>query len=161
MGKMTKRSATIAAAATAVAVIGAGVAYATWSNSVNVSTSAKAGKMEPVTVTAAVPVALLPGRKSDLQITVTNPNNFPVLVKGITIGTITNDKNNCPSNSVSATGDAIPSGLLIDAKTPAGNGSTMVVYPQALQMAVGTPNECQDATYSFSTTVLAELQSAA
>ena len=159
MGKTTKRSATVAAAV-AVAVIGAGVAYATWTNSTVATTSASAGKMEPLTVTAAVPTALLPGTKSDLKVTVNNPNAFPILVKTITVGSVSTSKSGCSASTVSATGDPIPSGLLVPAKNSAGNGSIELTYPSALQMAVSAPNACQEAVYNFNTTVVGELQSA-
>ena len=87
MRKITKRSAAVIAAS-ALAIGGAGAAWAAWNLTGAGSTSAKAANAQALTIDSVQVVGLSPGNKSDIKFTAKNPNAFPVKITGIDIVSI-------------------------------------------------------------------------
>jgi len=103
MRKISKRSAVVLGAAGVVVV--AGVAYAAWSSS-----GAGTGSVSSTTsVNSAITpgssgTALYPGGGTDFTVTIDNPNDYPVVVTGISAGS-SDEVNGCAAGTVTS---AIP-----------------------------------------------------
>ncbi|WP_436526533.1 hypothetical protein [Actinoplanes sp. HUAS TT8] len=148
---MTKRSAVVASAV-AVAVVGAGAAWAAWSLSGDTQVTAAAGTAVQLTVTGTNATALVPGSKSDVTVNVVNSNKFPVLIKSINFSDFASNKTGCDgSNIQQVTTVTVPAGT-----TVAAENSKSVVLAQSLKMIADPADECQGASFTFKATVGAE-----
>ncbi len=151
MRKMTKRSAVVASAV-AVAVVGAGAAWAAWSLTGTGDTTAAAGKAAQLEVKGVSTTPLVPGATSDVTVTVTNPNQFPVLVKSINFSDFKSNKEKCEGNNIEqVTSAKFPAGT-----TVAPGGSAPITYAGSIRMIGGAADACQEAKFSFKTAVSAE-----
>ncbi|MBB2946122.1 hypothetical protein FB565_005880 [Actinoplanes lutulentus] len=152
MRKFTKRSVAVVAAGV-IAVSGAGAAYAAWLLNGSGSASATAGKAAQLTVTGTAIDALVPGSTSNVTLKVTNPNKFPAKVTGVTFTNFKTEKAGC--TGIVLTSTVSPKVPLLDA-TVLGEKTKDIVIPASVRMAADAPNACQEATFSFTTTLTAE-----
>jgi hypothetical protein len=158
MGKMTKRSA-IVASAVAVAVVGAGAAWAAWNLSGTGSANATAGSAEPLTVSNITVTSLTPGVTGNVTLTVSNPNPFPVKVTGFTFTDPTKPASeDCKVASnidfPAGTLPTTPADLLVPAKA-ATNGTKVITYTGSIHMKADADDNCQGAVFGFTTAVAA------
>lgn len=89
---------------------------------------------------------LVPGGTGDFQITISNPNTFPVMVTDITgSGAVTSDKGAACDASTGVTfTDQTGLSLLVPAE-----GSETFVLEDAVSMDNSSANECQGATFTI------------
>ncbi len=138
----------LAAAAVALLVVGVvGLVYAAWTTNGTGSGYAKASMAQSLTTSAVVPTATLyPGVDGDVEVTINNPNTFPVRVTAISgNGAITaaGGIGSCTASQVTFTDQ---SGLTID--IPAGS-STPSTLTDAAHMASNADDGCQGATFTI------------
>jgi hypothetical protein len=150
MRKITKRSAAIIAAS-AVAVGGAGAAWAAWSLNTEKSATVTTGEVAALEVSTPTVVSpLVPGVKSDVTFTVKNHNNFPVQISNVSYGSISTNKSGCPSNNLQQVADAAQptAGTLLQ---PAGvSGDTQVItFVKSLRLKPNPDDACQAAQFDF------------
>jgi hypothetical protein len=89
MGKSTKRSVAIAAAAV-VTVGAAGAAYAAgWLINGSGAATASTSAIKPMHADISITGNVYPGKKADAVVLVDNPNDFPVILTGLTPGSFT------------------------------------------------------------------------
>lgn len=147
---MRKRTAVIAGIA--VLAIGGGVAYAAWS-----STGAGSGTVGSKTSVASVitPVAgttgLYPGGSVDFQVTISNPNDYPVKVTSIAAGASDETVDGCLAGTVTSAAVSNPTGTI-----DAGQSGT---YTLQATMKADAADNCKSQTFSLPLT--AQLLSAA
>lgn len=146
---MRKRTAVIAAVA--VLAVGGGVAYAAWT-----STGAGSGKVTSRTSVDSeiTPVdgatGLYPGATVSFQVTITNPNDYPVAVSSISAGASALTQDGCAAGTV--TSPAVSDPGTIEAR---GTGT----YTLQATMNADAANNCKSQTFTLPLT--AELVSAA
>lgn len=160
MRKITKRSAAVIAAS-AVAVGGAGAAWAAWTLGGETTASASAGKAKPIVVSPAQVVGdLVPGSEHNVTFSAANPNDFPVKITGVAFGVVSVDDKHkdCkgPDTVKFAANPATPSpNPAIPAK-----GSISFTLVKAARMVVEPAEACQGASFSFKINVNAASASA-
>ncbi len=146
---------------TAVAVItvgaGGGAAWAQWLATGTGSASAKAGTAIELQV-SGVPDpdrVLYPGVTTSLEITITNPNSFPVLIFQIRPGT-----GGTVVDAAHVAGGCRESGLSmvnptygVSLQVP-GRSSRKIVLPNGLRMTNASDSECQGATFHVPVTAV-------
>ena len=150
MRKITKRSAAVIAAS-ALAVGGAGAAWAAWNLTGSGSTSAKASTAQNLTIDSVQVVGLSPGNKSDIKFTAKNPNAFPVQITGITItGVHSGTAATCADTNVAALNfdQPAPADLTVTAAAGAVPGLKDITVPDAVKMIADAANGCQGAVFS-------------
>jgi hypothetical protein len=153
MGTTTKR---IIAVGTPLAAIAAsGIAFAAWTASGTGSGAAKAKSaqlLSTVSATADTSAQLYPTGSGDLQVRVTNPNDYDVTVTSIT---------QTPSSSITSgdtTCDAM-NGVTFDGATgltevvPAGSLGTLITLPDSVHMSNDSVDACQGKTFSVPVTI--------
>ena len=132
---------------TVVVLVAASLAYAAWTASGTGSGYAEAQSAEDLTTSAATPTATLyPGATGDAELTINNPNPYPVEVDDITgDGAITaaGGTGTCTTTGVTFTDQT---GQNID--VPA-NGSVTEVLVNSVQMSNASDNGCQGATFTI------------
>jgi len=153
MRKLDRRSTiTLAVAAVAAIAVNAGVAWAYWVVNGQATTSARAAAITELDLSAGTDPAnpLYPGATRSLSLTITNGNEFPVVVNGLAPAPqpITVDPGHgaqgCPAGSVSLTDS------LFLGNWPVGPGGTgTFVVPAALTMAANTPQSCAGAAFTI------------
>jgi hypothetical protein len=138
---------------TALAVtVGAGAAYAAWTANGTGSATATAGNSQGVTGTAVTVDGLLyPGGKTDAKISITNPNQFPVMVTQIAPnGTVT---------VVGGTCTAVNSAVALATKSLnqyiGAGASVEVTLTDAVTMGDSSDNACQNAEFTFPVSITA------
>jgi hypothetical protein len=157
-------------------MLAGGVAAATWLVGLDAGSSgqARAGAVSNLTITAAASPApgnvLFPGGTGDVVVTISNPNNFPVLITalnlpanttyatGYTDGALTTVKTGCDANtslvgysfatSTSNTNHALTAPLTVAASGQASN-PLVVTLTNAATMGSASPNACQGAYFSL------------
>lgn len=157
-GYWPKRAVAIGMVSTAV--IGSGVAFASWSASGTGTAAAKAGTASAVTgVTATTTTSgtLVPGSSVPLVVNIHNPNAFPVTVTAITVSS------GAPSGAPGGNCTATSSGVTTTGVSA--TGLTLVVQPNSdntytsptnnVSMATTSDNSCQGGTFTWSATVTA------
>ena len=150
MRKITKRSAAVIAAS-ALAIGGAGAAWAAWNLTGSGSTSAKATNAQALTIDSVQVVGLSPGNKSDIKFTAKNPNAFPVQITGITITSIhSGTAATCADSNVVAQTFTLPAPaeLTVDPAAGAVPGSKNITVPDAIKMIAEAEDGCQGAVFS-------------
>lgn len=157
MRRLSRRSMAILVTASAVALaVNAGVAWAYWRISGTGSTSASAATVANLRVSGASypDVALYPGARGGLAVTVENPNSFPVIVNQVLSGPapITADAAHqsagCDQHGVSLAKNAFN----VSWSIPKNSQATFVISNSVL-MATSSDNACQGATFSIPVTV--------
>ena len=151
MGKFTKRSAAIAAAAV-VAVGGAGAAYAAWNVNSTADVKVTAGQAAAVTVTASAVSGLVPGASAPVTVKIANSNQFNVEITEITGPVITvKDGGDCDSSE---------SGIVITQKLPKpivlGKGMAEKTIPisDVVKMTNDSATECQGKEFNLRFTLV-------
>jgi hypothetical protein len=153
MRKITKRSAVIAAAV-AVAVGGAGAAFAVWSLDTTADATTTAGTASQLGVSAVSVVGtLIPGSKGSVQFTAHNGNSFPVKITNIQFTDVTTSGGigACPANNLEQIPVAtapLPTDLTL-AANPAGGNTKTFTYADSVRLKASPDNGCQGATFAF------------
>jgi hypothetical protein len=138
-----------------VMLVVAGGALAYYTAAGSGSGSATVGTPDVLTITASTPAAglLYPGGTGEVDLTISNPNAFPVRVNSLVLGGdgIGSDHAGCDTSSLhyetqtnSGAGWDVPAG---DGTTP---GTLDVQLTDALSMDSDASNECQGATFTIS-----------
>jgi hypothetical protein len=110
MRKISKRSAIVLGAAGVVVV--AGVAYAAWSSTGSGSGSVSSTTSVNSAITSASSgSALYPGSGTDFTVTIDNPNDYPVVVTGISAGS-SNLVGSCAAGTVTSPASTSTSGTI-------------------------------------------------
>jgi hypothetical protein len=146
MRKLTRRTATVAAAM--AAATGVGVAYAAWtSNGSGTGQAVTRTSVDSVISPSADGVSLYPGATSSFQVSVTNPNDYPVTVLTISSGS-SNEVNGCAAGSV-----------LSDASAPGTDiaPNSSATFTLTSHMVADPSNACKSQTFTLPLT--ATLQS--
>ncbi|MFS8098356.1 LEA type 2 family protein [Lentzea alba] len=137
---MRKRTAVIAAVA--VLAVGGGVAYAAWS-----STGAGSGQVGSTTnVNSTIsPVdgagGLYPGHTVSFQVTIDNPNGYPVTVTSISAGASALTQSGCAAGTVTSAAVSNPSGTIV-----AGGTGT---YTLQATMNADAADTCKSQTFTL------------
>lgn len=144
---MTNKRKIIAGITAAVLVVGAGIAYAAWTVSGSGTGTAKAATAASITLNtpASTTGDLYPGfTGGDLSFDVANPNNFPVVITGLTTGAITSDNGLCDDTNITL--DDLSTGLSITVSANATAES--VTIPDVVSMVNNAADACQGATFT-------------
>jgi len=144
-----RRTRTVAiAGATAVALVVAGVAFATWIVSGEGSGPVSSASIQPLSVQLSGVDGLYPGATVDATALVSNPNPYPVVVDSVTPSS--------DSTCYTVVADPLPPGLSLD-----GADSTGVSSPRSLHVAVSMPSDapasCSSGHYTWSLVVRASV----
>ncbi|HEX6843775.1 MAG TPA: hypothetical protein VF235_01550 [Actinomycetota bacterium] len=149
----TKRKATIVVAFVGAMLV-ASVALAAWLASGTGSGFAKATTAQSLTTSANTPTAdLYPGAVGDLEITIDNPNPYPVQVTQIarTADPIVSDAGAaCDASTGVSTNGAWPLVVAIDI---AAGSSTTTTLNNVVAMDNTSDDSCQGATFTVPVTV--------
>lgn len=140
MRKISKRSAVVLGAAGVVVV--AGVAYAAWT-----STGAGSGSVTSTTAvnstigsdTTGTP--LYPGAVKTFTVSIDNPNDYPVVVNGISAGSSTATSGGCAAGTVTSAAVTNPG------STIAAHGSA--VYTLTATMSGSATDACKSQTFTL------------
>ncbi|GAA0416476.1 hypothetical protein Aca07nite_08880 [Actinoplanes capillaceus] len=156
MPKYTKRS--VALITAGVVAVSGGAAWAAWTILGDGSATATAGTAAELDITGTSITALVPGGTSDVTLTVSNPNTFPVKVTSLEFVSITTTKSGCDAAAnVEFASEALPTSpataLDVPAKTGTTNGSKEITVAGALRMVSDADDDCQGASFTIVTEV--------
>jgi hypothetical protein len=153
-----KKFVIVGAAAIATALIGGGVAFATWSASGSGTGSALAYTEQPVTLNAiaslpAADASLYPGGPAgNVYFTVTNPNPYAVKITNITWGTpVSASPSACASSLISIDANAPTTGLSVT--VPAAGTSSALEVNGVLDLSSSATDTCQGNSFNVPLTV--------
>jgi hypothetical protein len=142
----------------AVALGGAGVASGLWRGSGTGAGSGTTGTTVPVTLSPGSPTATLyPGGLTDVVLTVTNPNPYPLRIGSLALDTgqgtggFAADAGHagCAVSTLSFTTQTNGgAGWTVPGKVGAVDGTVSVTLANALAMGPGAANACQGASYT-------------
>jgi hypothetical protein len=155
MRKITKRSAAIIGA-TVVAISG-GAAWAanSWFNGTG-SAEAASSTVQTVTATATVADKLYPGKNANAAVTVTNPNDYSVLITDAKAPTVTvlsaNDKA-CTAGAAKLSLGAVPNGFDVPGKSAGVSGTRTGTWSGFIGMEPGASAACAGATFKIDFTL--------
>jgi len=150
MRKISKRSAVVLGAAGVVLV--AGVAYAAWSSNGTGSGSVTSTTSVDSVITAANSGSLLyPGGGTDFTVTITNPNDYPVVVNSISAGSSALVNGSCVAGTVTSNAVSAPTGTIAARSTG--------TYTLHAQMNANAADACK--SQAFTLPLTATLSSAA
>jgi hypothetical protein len=152
----------IAAAAVPLAVlVGTGIAFAAWSVSGSGSGDAASVNPQNLVIAGVVPAAgsLFPGGPpGSVDLTVDNPNPYPVNVTSLTWGTPTSPNTSlCANSNVSIDAGASPSST-VDFTIAANTTSPTEVVTGVLDMASTAPQGCANLTFNVPVTAISGTQ---
>ncbi|HYN97536.1 MAG TPA: hypothetical protein VES42_27175 [Pilimelia sp.] len=136
----------VAFAATLVTVGIASAAWAYWqaSGTGTATATAATAKVLRIDAVGSLPGRLYPGGSTDLRITVTNENPYPIQVDLVQPnGAITADKPGCVNHGVTLAERADVGWEL------AANDDDVLVLAGAVSMPANAPNACQGATFTI------------
>jgi hypothetical protein len=157
---------TAAMGATALTVMGVGIAYASWSTNGSGIATASAGSALPVNATVQAVTSsstlLYPGVSAPLIVNVHNPNSFSVKISAITL---TNNqqpssvggslKNSTTCTAAASAVTLVGASSLTSLTTPiAAGGDATVNLPGGVAMGLGSDDGCQGGSFTFTTGVL-------
>ena len=147
MRNFSRKHRVVTAAVALLAVGVVGLVYAAWTANGTGSGYAKASTAQSLTTSAVVPTATLyPGADGNVEVTINNPNTFPVRVTAIAgNGAITaaGGIGSCTASQVTFTDQ---SGLTVDIGA---SSSTTTTLTNAAHMASNADNGCQGATFTI------------
>jgi hypothetical protein len=149
MKNLTRRTAAVLVVL--LGVLGAGVAFAAWTQTGTGSGQAQAKTAVASTITAGTAVAdLYPGKTGgNVVFTVNNPNDYPVTFTSLAAGTVTSsDPTNCPASNVTVTSPAT-----VSIAVPAGATSAAQTVGGVTNMLAAAPNGCQGVTFTVALTL--------
>jgi len=152
-----RKSFAAGAAAVTAAMIGGGVAFATWSASGSGTGSALAYTAQTVTINAVAltssAASLFPGGPAgNVYFTVTNPNPYPIKITGISWGIPTsNNPTACASSLISLDSSAPTSGFNL--QISANGTSTALQVNSVLDLSSSATDTCQGNGFSVPVTV--------
>jgi hypothetical protein len=163
MSKITKSAKKLSVVLVSVAAASAvGVAFAAWTSGGLGSGSAAATTSEESVIAADTFAAdLFPGALKSVTVSITNPNDYPVVVTQVSAGS-SDPVNGCAAGSVFSTG--LGTATSSDALAQAGGGTTIAanasgVYRLETRMIGDATNACKAQTFNLPLT--ARVQSAA
>jgi hypothetical protein len=163
MRKITKRSAAVIAAS-AVAVVGAGAAWAAWSLNGSTTTTASAGDVQALDVTnASVTGSLVPGSVHDVVFTAANQNSFPVVINSVSITNVTADAGHpgcVGANNVKQAATTLPANDRTLAAKGQNDASKSFTLAGGLRMVADPSEACKGASFSITITLNAASTSA-
>ncbi len=143
------------AAAFVIALIATGGALAYYTAAGTGSGSASVGSPDPLTITAATPTngLLYPGASGEVDVTISNPNDFPVRVNSLILdsGGIVVDSGHpgCDTTALHyTTQNNGGAGWSVPARVGVTNGALSLELSSAVSMDAGAANECQGATFT-------------
>jgi hypothetical protein len=149
------------AAVPAVVLAGTGVAFAAWTLSGTGSGTALSAGTTGLIVAGVTPAAgtLFPsGPAAPVDLTINNPNPYPVNVTSITWGSVSPANTGaCAATNVSIDSAASPSSS-VNFTIAANTTSPTEVVPGVVDMAAGAPGGCANMTFSVGVTALAATQ---
>lgn len=160
MRKLTRRATVLTAGVIASTAVG--LAFAAWTSTGSgtgsaASTTDQASTIAPVTLDVAD--ELYPGATKSTKVTIDNPNDYPVIVTGISAGS-SDAVNGCAAGSVITDAQSDAAGL-----TQSGVATTVIPanddasYTLVLRMTDDPSDACKSQTFSMDLT--ADLESAA
>ena len=139
-------------------IVGSGLALASWNASGVGAGSAATGVSESLTLAPGTPaVALYPGGRAEVILTMSNPNTSAVTVANLALDPTQGNAGfavdaahaACGTTSLSYTTQTnAGAGWTVPARTGAVNGDLSVSLADALSMSVGAPNSCQGAQFT-------------
>jgi len=154
---MKARKFVVGGVAAAAALIGGGVAWATWTASGSGTGSALAYTAQTVTLNAVAlnssSASLFPGGPAgNVYFTVTNPNPYPIKITNIAWGTPTSaNPSACANSVISVDAGAPTSGFNI---TVAANGTSAAVQVNSvLDLSSSATDACQGNAFNVPLTV--------
>jgi hypothetical protein len=116
------------------------------------SGSASVGHPDPLTISPATPTTeIYPGGASDVALTISNPNPFPIHVNSLELasGGIT-ATNSCDAATVHyASQSNTGTGWTVDPKAGNVDGTLALDLTDALSMDADAPDSCQGATFTI------------
>lgn len=130
---------------------GAGVAYAAWlANGEGTSTAAatSAQALSTLDASADTSAALFPGGSSDVKLTISNPNGYPVKITKVTDSAPITARAGSGKGACSITGVSFVDQLNVDLAVPA-NGSATFTFAGAALMSNASEDGCQGATFDI------------
>lgn len=160
MRKLTRRATVVTSGLVAATTMG--VAFAAWTSTGSGTGSAASTTSENSTITAMTLSAadeLYPGATKSTSVSVSNPNDYPVIVTSISSGS-SDAVNGCAADSVRTDARSLSSGVVQS------DGSSTVIAPNSsatytlvLRMTDNPSDACK--SQSFSLPLTATLESAA
>ena len=162
--KKTFAGAAVALAVVNALVLGVGSAYAAWGVSGSGTGASVAGSAQGLTLTAATTGSsvLYPGGTSDVVLTITNPNPFVVSVTNLTMpltaataytdSGLTTLNGSCNSGGTGVTwayGSKSLSGVIVQKKIGATNGTLTLTLTGGASMDNTSDNSCQSAFFKM------------
>jgi hypothetical protein len=162
----TGRSRTVVIGVLVASVSLGGVALAgNWITNGAGTGAAKAGTAQSVTaptltVSTSTSGLLVPNGTSAVAVSVTNPNNFQVVVSGISVsaaGTPTSvvPSGSCTTANAKVSIAAVSTFTLGTGAIPAGQTVSFTSTTSPVTMAIDSDNNCQNASFGFSASVTA------
>jgi hypothetical protein len=153
MRNLSRRSkAVLAIAAVTTVAVNGGVAWAYWRISGNGSASVSAGSAIELQV-SAVPQPnspMFPGAKTDIYVTITNPNSFPIRVHAVKpgAGPVTVDATHASAGCVH-TGVSVINPTYGVSWRVGRNTSRVFGLPDGIRMTNESDSACQGATFTI------------
>lgn len=158
VGQLTRRGRLVLTGLAAILIISAGLgggtafAYFTGSgHGAGQATVASGDQAITIATNATAGASLLPGGTGDLIITATNPNNRPVQITALTIGSVTG----CTTPAVTLT---TPTSGYLPVTIAASASGTRIDISGALTMGAGASNDCQGKTLTVNLSSVAVQQ---
>lgn len=149
MNRTSKRILAVGLPLAAVSLTG--IAFAAWTSTGSGSGTAQSTTSENSVVSGTThPADLYPGATKSVTVTITNPNDYPILVTSIPAGT-SDVVGGCAANTVTTSARALDATGLFQAdgttKTIAARGSG--VYTLASHMIADASDACKSATFNL------------
>ncbi len=149
MNRTSKRILAIGLPLAAIAVTG--VAFAAWTSTGSGAGTAQSTTSANSVIAPAVSASdLFPGATKSVTVTISNPNNYPVLVTSIPAGT-SDASGLCAANTVTSDARALDASGLFQSdgvtKTIAANGSG--TYTLTTRMIANPTDDCKSKTFNL------------
>lgn len=137
------------------ALLAAGVAFAAWTSDGTGSLTAQSTTSEDSVIAAGTYAAdLYPGAAKSVTVTISNPNDYPVLVTSLAAGSSGVVNTTCVAGTVTGDARALDATGLVQSdgttKTVAANGSG--TYTVTTRMAASAADACKSQTFTLALT---------